>query len=481
MTFRFTTRKPAATARALCLLLLIPVALVHAAPRPNVVFILTDDQGAWAVGDGGHPGFRTPHLDRIHREGARLVNCFTTTPVCSPSRTTILTGRYGSELGITDWISPAENKAGLGVPPETACWVRSLHDAGYATALCGKWHLGEAEKYHPQAFGYDVFAGFLAGGCANMNPELMINGKLEKCTGCAEDIFTDHAIKFVRSRAGKEQPFALSLHFRAPHAPYAPVPEADGKPFAHMEPALPEPGHPDLADVRARKMLREYMASVAVVDRNAGRVLAVLDELKIADSTVVIFTSDHGYNIGQHGIWHKGNGHWLVKNPPAGSANITKGQAPNLYDTSLRVPCFIRWPGIIAPGSKVTHTVSFLDWFPTLLEMSGTPAPAGTKLRGYSITPLLRGEKPAAWRDDLYVEYSTKHQSKTTMRCWRTPRWKLKVDLLNEGQDQLFDLTADPGETQNLIAATGAEAVEARTELRAKIVARMKALGDKSD
>lgn len=460
---------------------LLPALLSAAPQRPNIVFMLTDDQGAWAVGDGGHPGFRTPNLDRIHKEGARLDNCFTTTPVCSPSRTTILTGRYGSELGITDWISPDENIAGLGVPPETPAWPRALRDAGYATALCGKWHVGEQEKFYPAVFGYEVFAGFLAGGCANMNPELMIDGFVRKVQGCAEDIFTDNAVKFIREASGKGKPFAVSLHFRAPHAPYLPVPEADGVPYRDMVAELPQPVHPDLQEDRARKMMREYMASVAVVDRNAGRILAVLDELKLSSSTVVIFTSDHGYNIGQHGIWHKGNGHWLLKNPPAATANIAKGQAPNLYDTSLRVPCFIRWPGVIAPGTRVTRTVSFLDWFPTLAEIGGTTPPAGTKLHGRSIVPLLKGQPPADWKDDLYVEYSTKHQSKTRMRCWRTSRWKLKLDLLNPGQDQLFNLAADPGELNNLIADTTPEAVAAREDLRARILARMKELGDIAD
>jgi uncharacterized sulfatase len=226
-------------------------------------------------------------------------------------------------------------------------------------------------------------------------------------------------------------------------------------------------------------MMREYLSSVRGVDRNVGRILKTLDELKLADNTIVIFTSDHGYNMAHNGIWHKGNGHWALLEPPAGTKNVPRGQRPNMYDNSLRVPTAIRWPGVIEPGTKVTQTVTHLDWFPTLLAMAGVELPDDLGIRGRNIVPILKGNPPKDWNNDLYAEYSTHHQSHTQMRAYRTDRWKLVRDYLNPERDELYDLQADPEETTNLIASDSPEVKAAIKLLQAKLAESMQATGDK--
>lgn len=441
--------------------------------RPNIVFIQTDDQGPWALGFSGHPQCRTPNLDRLAKEGAYLPNCFTTTPVCSPSRASLMTSRYGSEVGITDWINAAK-EPGLGLDPKWVAWPELLVAGGYRTGLFGKWHLGDRPEQHPTRQGFQEFAGFLGGGCAPQNPILEIQGKTEKREGFAVDLVVDAALDFLKAK--KPGPFLCSIHFREPHAPYRPTPEGDWAEFRELVPELFQPQHPDLKAAEARNKLKEYFSSVAALDRNVGRVLAALDEQGVAGNTLVVFISDHGYNIGQHGIWHKGNGHWMVQNPPPGTENIPKGQRPNLFDASIRVPCVVRWPGVVPAGSRVERTVRCLDWYPTLLSAAGAAIPADVKLRGNDALPLLKG-KEIPWNDELYVEYSTHHQSKTHMRAWRTPQWKLVRDFRNPGRDELYHLAEDPAEEKNLIDAPGAPQAQ-RKLLEAKILAAMEETGD---
>ena len=206
--------------------------------------------------------------------------------------------------------------------------------------------------------------------------------------------------------------------------------------------------------------------------------MGLLDELELSTKTVVIFTSDHGYNLGEHGVWYKGNAvRILTKNPPQQWKNIPPNRRPNLWDTSLRVPTAVRWPDVIKAGTKVTHTVSNLDWYPTLLAMAGVDLPSEVTIRGRDITPLLRGES-VDWDDDLYVEYSMHHGATTHMRSYRTPQFKLVRDFAHPGRDEFYDLENDPGETANLIDSKDPQHVQIREELGRKILQRMKSLGD---
>ncbi len=459
-------------------LLLLPVLLHGKAAVPNILFLYTDDQAPWAIGKWqGHTHADTPHLDKLFSEGAYLPNTFVVTPVCSPSRAALATGMYGTELGVTDWLHP-RNEPKLGLDPKTTTWYEILQEAGYHTGLVGKWHLGLTDAHHPTKTGFDYFMGHRAGGWSTANPTLEVEGRQKKLPGLTTDILTDYAIEFLKDRP-KEKPFLLCLHFRAPHTRWLPVAEEDWAPFADLDPKVPHPDYPGVDIPRVKKMIREYLASVRGVDRNVGRVLAQLDKLGLREDTVVVFSSDHGYNMGHNGIWHKGNGHWVLKRDalPAATQNIPRGQRPNLYDHALRVPTAVRWPGKIEPGSTLPHTISTVDWLPTLVSIAKAQLPKDQPVRGRNFLPVLLG-KSIQWDNDFYAEYSTKHQSRTHMRGWRTPKWKLVRDFLNEGRDELYDLVNDPGETTNLIASEKPAHQAVVKELHAKILAKMEALAD---
>lgn len=461
---------------SICLLTLLAAVSAHAAERPNIVFVMTDDQAPWAVGRyEGKTHADTPNLDRLFGEGVYLPNTFVVTPVCSPSRAALATSRYGSELGITDWLNPRkEPQAGL--DPNTTTWYEAVQQAGYHTGLVGKWHLGLTDAHHPTKTGFDHFMGHRGGGWSPNDPTLEKNGEQQKFEGLTTDVLTDHAIEFLDDRP-TDKPFLLVLHFRAPHARWLPVAPEDWKPFETLDPRLPHPDYPGLDVARVKRMTREYLASVRGVDRNVGRLTRHLDELGLTGNTVVVYTADHGYNMGHNGIWHKGNGHWVLRKdaqPPA-TDNVPRGQRPNMYDASLKVPTAVRWPGVVEPGRVERHSVTFLDWYPTMVALAGGQLPAGETIRGRNLVPLLKGEAKD-WDDDVYTEYSTKHQSRTHMRCYRTPEWKLVRDFLNPERDELFDLANDPEETTNVIAEPANAKVVAT--LHARIVERMRAIDD---
>ena len=444
----------------------------HAAvdQRPNILFVMTDDQAAWAVGVD-NPQATTPHMDRLFQEGVQLTDMFVTTPVCSPSRASLMTSRYGSELGITDWIND-KVEPGLGLNSTFPVWPKMLAQAGYHTGLVGKWHLGIEDHFHPAQFGFEYFMGHRSGGWATQNPELEKDGKGQKFDGLTVDVLADHAIGFLQN-APKDKPFLLCWHTRAPHTAWLPVADEDWAPFENLDPRIPNPDYPNLDTDRVKKMTREYLASVHGVDRNLGRVLGELDALGLRDNTVVVFTSDHGYNMGHNGIWHKGNGHWVLTVPPAATEHVPKGQRPNLYDHSIRVPAAVRWPGHIMTGGKIDRTLRNIDWFPTLLDIAGVNLPANAPLRGRSFLPLLLGNDVPDWNDGLYCEYSTHHQSRTHMRMFRTPEWKLIRDFLSPERDELYHLAEDPAEQFNLIDSSDPVAVTMKQILDYRLAAAM--------
>jgi len=442
--------------------------------RPNILFILTDDQAPTALGASGNAEIKTPNLDRLFRQGVTLRNSFVATPVCSPSRAELMTSRYGSEVGIFDWINPRAEKD-HGLSDRFVTWPQLLQQAGYKTGLVGKWHLGTAAEFHPTKRGYGYFAGFAEGGTRVVDPVLEIDGESQKMKGLTTDLLTDYALKFIEGN--KQRPFALSVHYRAPHAPWLPVAAEDWAPYESLDPTLPDPDFPLLDTKRVKKMTREYYASTSGVDRNVGRLLSLLDSLQLADNTVVVFTSDHGYHTGHHGLWYKGNAHWmLTKLPPKKWENIPPLRRPNMYDQALRTPTVVRWPaGVKSDLHELPQTISNVDWMPTLLAIAGVPIPNNTTLHGRDFSPLLRGEK-VEWQNELYAEYSMRHGAKTEMRALRTPEWKLMIDFAHQGRVELYDLKNDPKENQNLAESTEPKIVEMKTKLTLRLEQRMKAL-----
>jgi uncharacterized sulfatase len=439
---------------------------------------MTDDQGPWAFGAAPNLNARTPNIDRLRSQGVRLSNYFVTNPVCSPSRAALMTSRYSSELSIPDYLSGRDPT--LGLDRKFATWPRILDKAGYATALIGKWHLGAQDRFHPTHYGYDEFAGFRIGGAISKDPMVEIDGRVRKLSGYTPDILTDRALDFIRRKSNG--PFLLSLHFWAPHANTAnrtpdgdrtwlPLSDADWRPFENTDPALPHPDYPNLDIPRAKRMMREYLASVASVDRNLGRLLDLLDELNLSRDTVVIFTSDNGYNLAHNGIWHKGNGRWLLTE--------NRGPRPNMYDNSLKVPAIIRWPAALAPRTTIEQTITNLDWFPTILAMAGLSPPKATIIRGRNFLPLLKDRK-TRWDNNLFAQYTmwNWHQTGAVLRAYRTPKWKLVRDFKHAGKDDLFDLVNDPDEKNNLIGSSDPQIKNIRDLLNTRLLQKMRLIND---
>jgi uncharacterized sulfatase len=421
-------------------LMLAPFTVLAQEPKAkkwNLIAIVTDDQAAWSIGAYGNQESRTPTMDRLAREGALFTRAFTATPVCSPSRASFLTGRYGTQVGITDWISPKEAEAGVGLPGDAVTWMRVLQRAGWRTAMIGKWHLGALPQFHPTRHGFDHFFGFLGGGTTPMNPTLEVAGKETKLTGSLPDLLTDDAMDFIKRN--KDRPFALSLHFRAPHLPYGPVPDVDAKPFKDLDPTIPK--FPGLNIQQVKNWTRDYYASIHSVDRNLGRLLAFLEENGLADNTIILFTSDHGYMIGHHGLNTKGNAFWIAEGH--------KGRRPNMFDVSLQVPLIIRWPRVVRPGTKHDAMVSNIDTFATVLGMLEVSPPRDYKQEGHDFAPLLRGEKYQA-RDAVFAQYDMHNGDKAHMRTIRGARWHLVRQYLKNQPDEFFDLQNDPDELKNL-------------------------------
>lgn len=440
-----------------------------AAEKLNLISIVTDDQAAWSLGCYGNKESITPNMDRIAKEGARFANAFTVTPVCSPSRVTFLTGRWGTQMAVTDYLAPNEERAGIGLAPGTVTWPMTLQQNGWATALIGKWHLGQMPHNHPTKLGFDHFYGFLGGGNTPMNPTYDLPEGKKTLQGYGADLMTDDAMKWIGEQ--RSRPFALCLHFREPHLPYTPVPAEDRDFFKDLDPTVPQLKGLDLPQVKG--WTRDYYASIHSVDRNLGRLFAFLEKQNLWEKTIVSFTSDHGYNIGHHMIHTKGNGFWVA-------GGVTGPKRPNVWDTSIRIPWMIRWPGVVKPGTVIEQPVQNLDTFASMLGMLGLSAPAAAQTQGRDFAPLLRGQA-VQWRDAIYVQYDLHNAGLSYLRMIRTDRWKYVKHYHENLMDELYDLKNDPGETRNLINMRKAGKDDLHgtiKELREKLIAWQKSIDD---
>ena len=408
---------------------LVPAAAA-ARQRPlNVVFFMTDDQGAWSLGSYGCGEMHTPNLDRLAAEGMRFTRAFACTPVCSPSRATYYTGTLPSHHGVQDFLLPDDSFG-----PRSTRFLQGkrtfadvLKANGYRCGLVGKWHLGHDEQ--AQA-GFDYWRTAPRGGGAYKDTEFFVNGKSVKNTGYKTDFVGDGALDFIEKN--KSRPFCLVVPFFAPHSPYDYQLEkyrrhyADSAFSCYPRPASLHPQRRGRFESHHgnRESYTSYSALVTGVDANVGRVLDKLDELGIRENTVVVFSADQGFNCGHHGVWGKGN------------ATIPF----NMFEESIRVPLIWNHPGRIAAGREVSAMVSSYDFFPTLLDYLGMETEADPQRIGRSYAPFLRGESPA-WRNELYFEYGY-------ARAVRTENLKY-IERGDGWHNELFDLEEDPGETIN--------------------------------
>jgi arylsulfatase A-like enzyme len=403
-----------------------------AAARPNVVMFMTDDHGAWASRAYGCDQLTTPNIDVLAGGGARFTRAFACTPVCSPSRLTYLTGRLPSTHGVQDWLRPVDSFG-----EKTRRWLDGhatysevLARHGYTLGLSGKWHMGGDEN--AQA-GFSWWATVPGGGGPYRDAEFVKNGKRAPTQGYKTDRVGDHALEFLDSRRGRDNPFYLLVPFYAPHTPYNYQPDEYRKPYEGSDFAcFPRTEiHPwQNRGLRAHHVnqasMHAYSALITGLDANVGRVLRKLEEMGARENTLVVFTADQGWNAGHHGVWGKGNGTWPF----------------NMYEESIQVPMIWNHPGKIGAGRVVTQMVSSYDYFPTILDYLGIDAGRDRKRVGRSYAPLVRGQSPR-WDNRLYFEYSF-------VRAVRTENLKY-IERTREWPSELYDLEADPGERRNLL------------------------------
>lgn len=449
-------RKHLPIAAAIVLMLLASICLTQSdlskQLRPNIVFILIDDLRWDELGIAGHPFIKTPNIDRIGKEGALFRNAFMTTPLCSPSRASFLTGQYAHTHGITDNVDRSAASHQLVTFP------RLLHQSGYETAFIGKWHMGNDDKPRP---GFDRWVSFKGQGTYR-NPDINEDGKSARPSGYITDVLNGYAVEFIKRRHDK--PFLVYLAHKAihpevtqnndgsinvadaelfipaerhkklyagkaiPHRPnYGRAPE--GKPALQRRIGnLPPLG---AATATRDEAILGRQRSLMAIEDGVGEILKALKETGQLDTTVIIFTSDNGYFYGEHGL------------------SVERRLA---YEESIRMPLLVRYPKAIKAGTVRDEFALNIDLAPTLLELAGVAVP-GT-MQGRSLVPLLQGKRPA-WRNSFLIEYYSDKVFPRVLqmgyKAVRNGRWKYIHYLELDEMDELYDLKTDPYEMKNLI------------------------------
>ncbi len=398
--------------------------------QPNVIFVLTDDQGPWAAGCYGNDEIRTPNIDRLAATGTRFDRFFVATPVCSPSRATFLTGRIPSQHGVHEWIS--EGNIGPGATRYLEGEVAStdiMAQHGYTCGISGKWHMGDS--LHPQ-HSFDFWYVHQEGAGPYNDAPMVRDGELITEPGYVTDVITDEALGFI-DRDCDRQPFYLSVHYTAPHSPWTGHPQdiVDSYDDCPFNSCPQEPAHPWAQEqtdrcLGNREMLKGYFAAVTAMDNNLGRIIDRVEELGLED-TLFVFARDNGFSCGHHGFWGKGNGPY----------------PRNMYENSIRVPLVFSQPGTVPQSVVESGMLSAYDFAPTLLDYLGLPLPEGRNLPGSSFAAALHGQ-PVSGREmvAIYDEYGP-------ARMIRTEEWKY-VHRYPDGPHDLFDLANDPDERTNL-------------------------------
>jgi arylsulfatase A-like enzyme len=439
--------------------------------RPNILLIFSDDHAAHAVGCYGSRINQTPNLDRIAKQGMRFANCLCTNALCGPSRAAVLTGKYSHRNGFF--------KNGDRFDGRQETMAKLLQGAGYQTAVIGKWHL----ESDPTGFDY---WNILIGQGPYYNPPMIENGMRRKYEGYTTDVLTDLTLNFLKHQRQPDKPFLVMYQHKAPHREWQPdamhfglykdtkVPEPEnlfddysgrGKAARTQEMTIarhlndfdlkltPPKGLSDaqlspwlaaykeeneafqkaglegdaLIRWRYQRYIKDYLRCIAAIDDNVGRVLDYLDESGLADNTVVIYSSDQGFFLGEHG--------WFDKR--------------FMYEESLRMPLMIRWPGKTKPGTVNHDLVSNLDFAETLLEVAGVAVPPD--MQGRSLVPLLAGKTPGDWRQSHYYHYYEFPAVHSVQRHYgvRTARHKL-ICFYQLDEWELYDLEKDPREMHNV-------------------------------
>jgi arylsulfatase A-like enzyme len=432
-------------------------------PRPNLILILGDDWGHMDLGVAGHPLLKTPHLDRLAREGVHFTRAFTPNPICTPSRAALLTGQDNWTNGC--WFF------GMPIRLQSRQFAQLLSEAGYETFYTGKWH----NDGRPSQRGF-TSGKYIGGGGpgAGGHPKPMVTDfggtNKRQIERFDSELFTDAAVEFLEAHRPGGKPFLLFVSYMTPHDPWTPPgeyatlyppediplpvnfmprPMNGSQPFQYFgdwhganlrdeQQMVPFPRTPEgVRDVR-----RRYYGTITHDDAQIGRILIALDRKHLADDTLVVFLADHGISLGAHGISGK----------------------QTMYEESIRLPLIMRYPRLKRGGATNTDMVSLIDIFPTLCEAAGVEVPASVE--GKSLLGPYRGEP---WdREQIFASFVSPQQHRLNIRCIRTRRYKL-IHHLTTDEIELYDLESDPHELSNLAGSQRMEAVQ--KELAARLAA----------
>ena len=406
----------------------------RAARRPNIIFILTDDQRYDAMSCAGHPWLKTPNMDRLAKEGVLFDNAFVTTSLCSPSRASFLTGCYAHTHGVF-------MNNGKDPNPSIPMFPQLLREAGYQTAFIGKWHMGRADSPRP---GFDHWVSFSGQGRYDKN-KLNVDGETVQSEVYITDELTNYAVRFLKSKHNK--PFMLYLSHKAVHAPFKPAGRHENL-YSDVEIKSQHNPNDNLTtkpewgrkmDKNWKSQIRDYMRSLVAVDESLGRVLDTLEAEDILDDTVIIFAGDNGYFHGEHGgMWDK----------------------RAAYEPSIRIPLLMRYPRLARPGARPDAMVLNIDVAPTIIELASAHIP-GT-IQGQSWLGVLKGRPGRKSFLYEYFEEADRKYKRPTVLAVRTKQWKY-VTYPRAGKltDELYDMRSDPEELDNLIGQAGrADVVE---------------------
>lgn len=422
------------------------------ARKPNIIFVLADDLGWTDLSIQGSKYYESPNIEKLASQGMRFTSGYSCGPNCTPTRAALMTGQYGPRTGAYtvgsidrfNWQSrplrPVDNVPNL--PLDEKIIAQTMKSAGYATAMFGKWHNGREGDYHPGKRGFDE-----AIESSGVHFDFKTNPRVDYPKGqYLADFLTDRAVDFIKRK--KDQPFFLYLPHYAVHSPHQAKPEL----IARFKDKKPVGGHHDPA----------YAAMIYSVDQSVGRIMAMLDELKLADNTLLIFSSDNGGVGGYRSVGAIANN--VTDNAPL------KGGKGTLYEGGVRVPYIFRWLGHISPGAVSDEPICSVDMFPTFAELAGASKPENHPLDGVSITSVLLGKSNTLGRDAIYWHFpgylgGSQHTWRTTPGgAIRSGDYKL-IEYFEDGHLELYNLKNDLSQTTNLAEKEPAKAKELHDKL----------------
>ncbi len=419
------------------------VATVRAQPaapaRPNIILIITDDVGYGDIGSYGAPDIKTPSIDSLAKTGTRLTHFYANASSCTPTRAGLISGRYQQRYALERPLSGASSPdKAVGLPVTGRSLPQLLRNAGYATALIGKWHLGYLPQNSPLAHGFESFFGFKSGYIDYYQhtdgfgqPDLFEGDQPTSATGYMTDLITDRSVKFIAEHT--KSPFFLEVAYNAAHWPYQ-LPDQPSTAIGNARHLVP---HDENPGTRA-----DYVKIMERADQGVGKILEALDRNGLAANTLVVFTNDNG-------------GEWLSRNAPFFNRKFS------LYEGGIRVPALMRWPGRIPAGVVSSQVGITMDLTATFLAAAGAAVPADTRLEGIDLLPLLRpGATPQSralfWRVNA---------AGINQRAVRDGNWKLVIE--GNPRHMLFDVSKDPGERDDVAAANTAVARRLYQQLQA--------------